>query len=285
MPNPGNSVGAHNPEPDTHAAAGHTAYKSAGHTAELGADLANHISYPAAIPEQMPVNYVLAPLNAEHARIAARLHIAGQPGTFLTQLGPEILEIIYRALPEAGFGFVALMPHADCDDTPGDTPDNTGQTRAVCGFISGAPGIGGVFVKALTGEGGRRGLRLLRGLTRRLLRKPALIRHLFATLLYPLRSSHPSPVPPRAAAAETAAKTIELLSIMVDPGQRSQGIGGQLIHAFEAASRAQQATSIQVTVDARNAGARRFYADHGFQLQQEFRLYGRPMTLYRKAIA
>src|SRR4051794_17725984 len=47
----------------------------------------------------------LVKLSSRHAEDAARLHIAGQPGTFLTSLGPDVLTILYRALPESATGF------------------------------------------------------------------------------------------------------------------------------------------------------------------------------------
>ena len=42
--------------------------------------------------------------------------------------------------------------------------------------------------------------------------------------------------------------------------------------------------ALDVTVDATNAAARRFYARHGFVLRKEFTLYGRAMCLYQRAL-
>ncbi|MGL4650831.1 MAG: hypothetical protein ACRC1H_15595, partial [Caldilineaceae bacterium] len=47
----------------------------------------------------------LVPLGPRHAEQAARLHILGQPGTFLTSLGPDVLCVLYRTLPETAGGF------------------------------------------------------------------------------------------------------------------------------------------------------------------------------------
>ncbi|MEZ4658511.1 MAG: hypothetical protein R2911_13150 [Caldilineaceae bacterium] len=44
------------------------------------------------------------PLQPVHARDAARLHIAGQPGTFLTSLGPPVLTVFYDSLPRSAKG-------------------------------------------------------------------------------------------------------------------------------------------------------------------------------------
>ena len=69
----------------------------------------------------------ILPLDASHAKDAARLHREGQPGTFLTRLGSEALIALYAALPEspAGFGFAAV----------------TGDCRTV-GFVSAAVSTG-----------------------------------------------------------------------------------------------------------------------------------------------
>ncbi|MCB9160561.1 MAG: hypothetical protein H6644_12065 [Caldilineaceae bacterium] len=70
---------------------------------------------------------MIVPLTPDHAPAAARLHIAGQPGTFLTALGPEVLTVLYAQLPQSahGFGFAA----ADDDGT-------------VSGFVSATTSVG-----------------------------------------------------------------------------------------------------------------------------------------------
>ncbi len=54
----------------------------------------------------------LIALGPEHASDAARLHMIGQPGSFLTSLGAEVLTVVYQHLPCArgGFGFAAIDP-------------------------------------------------------------------------------------------------------------------------------------------------------------------------------
>lgn len=222
----------------------------------------------------------IRPLQASDAPIAARLHIAGQPGTFLTQLGQDVLETIYTTLPQAGFGFVAV-PAMQKGETAQDPTNAQEGVAQVYGFISGAPGIGGVLRQVLTGDQGRRGLRLVRLLGQRIVRKPVLLRHTFETLLYPLRTQSKGA---HTAHAPKTATTIDLLSIMVERDQRSQGIGAQLMTAFIQECGARSATSVEVTVDANNAGACRFYAQHDFVHLRDFRLYGRAMRLYRKEL-
>ena len=48
-------------------------------------------------------------LGPQHAPAAARLHLEGQPGTFLSALGFEFLTVLYQEIAAApmGFGFVA----------------------------------------------------------------------------------------------------------------------------------------------------------------------------------
>jgi ribosomal protein S18 acetylase RimI-like enzyme len=198
----------------------------------------------------------IIPLAPEHATDAAQLHIAGQPGTFLTALGPGVLTAIYRSLPRsrAGFGFAAL--------------DENGN---VLGFISATTGVGKLFVELATiGLGA-----LLPPLLGQLARHPSLIWRSAQTVLYPLLVGGGESGPPPA----------ELLSIMVEPRQRSHGIGAQLLMALVAACRARAIPLLDVTVDAGNEGAQRFYQRHGFVHHHDFTLYGRRMAQYRLEIA
>lgn len=198
----------------------------------------------------------ILPLAPHHAPDAARLHIAGQPGTFLTSLGPEVLTALYAALPttRAGFGFAAV--------------DDTG---AVLGFISATTGVGSLFVEiGITRLGS-----LLPPLLRQMLRRPMLLPRSLQTVLYPLlvgaRESGPAPA--------------ELLSIMVEPDQRSQGIGAALLAALIDACRGRGIPLLDVTVDATNQGAQRFYTRHGFTSHHAFTLYGRHMLQYRRDVS
>ena len=198
----------------------------------------------------------IVPLTPIYAEDAARLHIAGQPGTFLTALGPGVLTALYRALPrtQAGFGFAALADEG-----------------AFVGFISATTGVGKLF-----GEIGSTQMRLLLPpLVRQLARHPALIWRSMQTVAYPFLVGGGESGPPPA----------ELLSIMVEPSQRSQGIGAQLLLALVEACQQRAIALLDVTVDADNAGAQRFYARHGFAHHHDFILYGRRMAQYRRTIS
>jgi ribosomal protein S18 acetylase RimI-like enzyme len=200
----------------------------------------------------------IIPLSPIHAADAARLHIAGQPGTFLTALGPGVLSAIYRALPRtrAGFGFAAVESEGR-------------DAGAVVGFISATTSVGKLFTEVGTAGMGT----LLPSLVGQLARHPLLIWRSVQTVAYPLLvggESGPSPA--------------ELLSIMVEPSQRSRGIGAQLLAALLGACQERAIPLLDVTVDASNRGAQRFYQRHGFVHHHDFALYGRRMSQYRLPI-
>lgn len=198
----------------------------------------------------------IVPLAPAHAAGAARLHIAGQPGTFLSSLGPDVLTVLYRVLPEspAGFGFAAT-----------DGP-------ALFGFVSATTSVGRLFLEL----GTRRAARFLPPLAACYMRAPRLILRSVQTVAYPFLAADS-----HAAAGASA----ELLSIMVEPGGRSQGTGARLLAALAAECRARGVALLDVTVDAANDGARRFYARHGFVDLRGFTLYGRAMRQYRLNVA
>jgi ribosomal protein S18 acetylase RimI-like enzyme len=206
----------------------------------------------------------IVPLAPNHAADAARLHIAGQPGTFLTALGPGVLTAIYGALPRtrAGFGFAAV------DDPVDNTAD---ESRALLGFISATMGVGKLFAEIGTSGMGT----ILPPLLGQFARRPSLLWRSVQTVAYPLLVGGGESGPP----------PVELLSIMVEPSQRSQGIGAQLLVALLQECQARAIPLLDVTVDANNEGAQRLYARHGFVHHHDFTLYGRPMAQYRLAIS
>ncbi len=208
-------------------------------------------------------------LSRAHAEAAARLHIAGQPGTFLTSLGPDVLTVLYRALPELsiGFGYTAI------DHSQTVAPNHVLDSALVTGFVSATTNVGRLFAEM----GTRRIHQFLPPLCVRFARQPTLILRSLQTLLYPFLVKQDQ--------GKTPGATAELLSIMVAPAVRSQGIGAQLLQALLAECSLRQIRWLDVTVDADNAGARRFYERHQFRLARPFNLYGRAMCSYQLAIA
>lgn len=208
-------------------------------------------------------------LDSTHATAAAQLHIAGQPNTFLTNLGPAVLTTFYRALPQSptGFGFAALAP----PNTP-DATRNTQHALPILGFISATTSTGQLFLQL----GTRHLPAFLPPLLRRFAQRPTLLLNCIQTVLYPLR--HGSSMD------TNSGTTAELLSIMVEPAWRSQGVGAHLLRALIAECQARRLAALEVTVAADNTGAQRFYARHGFVEERHFTLYGRPMYSYRRLL-
>ncbi|MEZ4709697.1 MAG: GNAT family N-acetyltransferase [Caldilineaceae bacterium] len=198
----------------------------------------------------------IIPLQPAHAGDAARLHIAGQPGTFLTSLGPQLLTVFYDSLARSstGFGFAAV------DDAQ------------VLGFVSAATSVGSLFIEL----GTRRMGGFLPPLLARFARQPSLMLRSLETLFYPMLAARQNPH-----GNHNHGPAAELLSIMVEPHLRSQGVGSQLMSALTAECTRRQIALLDVTVDKANAGARRFYTRHGFSLAREFALYGRTMYQYQ----
>lgn len=199
----------------------------------------------------------LVALRPEHAREAARLHILGQPGTFLTSLGLETLTVLYRTLPlsRVGFGFAAVSPE---------------RSDRLLGFVSATTSVGLLFLEL----GVRHLPAFLPPLLRRFVQEPSLAVRAAQTLLYPFLHG----------ASEGGAPSAELLSIMVTPDARRFGVGGLLVTALMASCQRREIEGLDVTVDAANDGARRFYARHGFRHDHDFVLYGRTMCLYRAKV-
>jgi ribosomal protein S18 acetylase RimI-like enzyme len=212
-------------------------------------------------------------LAPQHAPDAARLHIAGQPGTFLTSLGPAVLTVLYQALPQSpvGFGFAALDSEPDSSRVHSPGAQENGS---IVGFVSATTSVGRLFLEM----GTRRLGQFLPPLCSRFVRNPSLALRSLQTILYPFVAddghNHGS-------ATQTGdARGAELLSIMVEPDRRGHGLGGRLMQALLEACLARDLAWLDVTVDADNNGARRFYTGHGFEQSGDFELYGRAMCLY-----
>jgi len=206
-------------------------------------------------------------LSSAFAAEAALLHMAGQPDTFLTRLGPDVLTVLYRALPQSpvGFGYVAI---GDDSIAESDSP----KSKIALGFVSATTSVGRLFAEM----GTRRIGEFLPPLLARFAHQPALILRSVQTVLYPFLGHSNQ--------ANATGARAELLSIMVDPAARSQGVGTQLMQALLTECTKRQIDWLDVTVDANNAGARRFYERHGFALAHKFSLYGREMCSYSVAV-
>ena len=188
----------------------------------------------------------------EDAHAAALLHIEGQPGTFLTDLGEEFLTVFYRdlAVSKWSFGFIAWD-----------------QGRPM-GVIAGTSDTHGLFREFVL----RRGLDLAIPVLRRLLQKPALLWGVIQTLLYPrkLHSRHGD---------------AEFLFIGVRSEARRHGIGSKMLEVLIEECRHRGATALISTVDVTNPRANAFHIHRGFKVVGSFDLYGREMHLYSLDLA
>jgi ribosomal protein S18 acetylase RimI-like enzyme len=207
---------------------------------------------------------LITPLTPSYARQAARLHIQGQPGTFLTSLGEDVLTVVYRALPQShsGFGFAAVQLTDQGTAPAGDGP--------LVGYISATTAIGSLFIEMASQRLGE----LLLPLMRRYIQEPGLAVRSLQTALYPFLAHEDEGEP-----------VAELLSIMVEPALRSYGIGALLMAGFLQECRSRSLRAVTVTVDAANDGAQRFYRRHGFSTWRDIMLYGRPMDILRRELA
>lgn len=218
-------------------------------------------------------------LQPDHAPDSARLHVLGQPGTFLTNLGPNILTLFYNRLPQSAgsFGFAMVEETNSPQMQDAMQADNS----TFLGFIAATTSTGRLFFDL----GTRHLLQFLPQLCRRYVQQPKLVWQSMQTLYYPFMQHTPAT---DYAAERTGEKhlstTAELLALMVEPAHQNRGIGQQLLHTLFAACRQRGIEGLGVTVDAKNSGARRFYERHGFIELRTFTLYGRQMCYYRKAL-
>lgn len=192
----------------------------------------------------------ISPLLSGQANQAAQLHIDGQPGTFLTTLGSDVLTVLYQTLPNSdhGFGFAAI--------------DKIDERKELVGFVSATTGIGGLFLEL----GTHNFIKFLLPLVNRYTQKPTLIFHTVQALFYPLMV--------QSNGTDNAIPTAELLSIMVKPERRGQRIGSQLIDELTSSCFERGMKLLDVTVDTENHGATRFYEHHGFAFHKKLTLNG-----------
>jgi ribosomal protein S18 acetylase RimI-like enzyme len=173
----------------------------------------------------------------------------GQPGTFLTGLGPAFLRALYgeMAISAHCYGFVALE-------------DGTAGAAQVLGVVVGSADAHQVFKDLIW----RRGLRLAPTVAGALVRRPRLMAHVWQTLFYP-------------DSVEGQPGEAELFYIGVRPDARRRGMGATLFQALAQASRQRGMKALGLTVELTNAGALAFYTRQGMTPQRELTLYGRRM--------
>jgi ribosomal protein S18 acetylase RimI-like enzyme len=181
------------------------------------------------------------------AHLAAILHVEGQPGTFLTMLGPRFLDAFYAELgaSKGAYGFVAV------------------ESAKIVGVVVGTTDTHALFREIIL----KHGLHLALPTLFSLLRHPNLLFSLLQSLFYPSK-------------LDAKPGEAELLFIGVDMRERRHHIGTQLINALIEESRRRGATALKITVDVSNPRANAFYQKNGLQVIGSFDLNGRKMNLY-----
>ncbi len=70
---------------------------------------------------------------------------------------------------------------------------------------------------------------------------------------------------------ESSRHVLEIRGLAVDPARQGEGIGGRLLDAAIARARAEGRRRLLLRVLSTNAGARRLYERHGFELEGTYR--------------
>jgi GNAT superfamily N-acetyltransferase len=186
-----------------------------------------------------------------HTPQAAAIHIEGQPNTFLSSLGPDVVAKLFdhTARSPHGFGFVAV------------------EGEEVIGFVVGTESNARLFPDVLA----RAFFPLASALLYHVLRHPSIVPKLVETLRYP------STVQERPNEAES-------LSRGVRRDWQGRGVGSLLWAAVTGEARRRGATHIITTVDEAHDVVNAWHRARKHELVRSLSLYGRVMNVYRIAL-
>lgn len=191
----------------------------------------------------------IVPFAPGHARQVAEIHIEGQPGTFLTRLGPDFLTQLYRAMASSEWAFGSVIVDGEQ--------------------------VVGVGVVALNTARLFRDIKLhhwqhlVWPVIRQMLRQPALLGELIQSWRYPTRIV----APPGDA---------EMLFFGLRRAYMRHGLGPRLLdHLMEAAYQRGFST-LSALIDKRNRPVRWMIASlPSLRVDQEITLHGKTMLVYR----
>jgi ribosomal protein S18 acetylase RimI-like enzyme len=186
--------------------------------------------------------------DANHALVAqaVRLHYdALSYRSTLTIFGERFLHELYRALLDEHNAFL-VAAHEGAE---------------LRGFI-----LGSIDSARMMSAVPRRWYRFAPLMAPALLTRPLLWPRMLQTLFY--------------ARKEGVDVQAELVVIAVVDGQRGNGIGRQLLHAFDGELARRAIDRYKVTVHEAMTQSNRFYTQNGFQLASTFSMYGVPWNLY-----
>lgn len=189
-----------------------------------------------------------------HSPKIAQIHIQSLSDDFLPSLGLNFLKNFYDGIigKPAIFGFVYIQK-------------NLPAGRQVAGFVIGTTDMNDFFKTAVFSNF----FVLSTLLALRLIQRPALIKYVLQTFLYPKKDDGPS---------------AELVIIAVSDKFRGKGIGRKLVKALESEMRKRRIKEYKLTVTKRNKGANAFYKALGYFKFAEFNLYDKDWNVLVKKL-
>jgi ribosomal protein S18 acetylase RimI-like enzyme len=195
--------------------------------------------------------WTLRPIRLADAPSVARVHRTVIEG-FLPSLGEAVLTHVYAASCTA-------------PETVGLVVELGGD---VVGFVLGTRDLRRLFRYVIV----RRGIGLGWAVLCAFVRRPGHLGRIFETLRFPGRSAPPSTRPPDEA---------ELVAIGVLPLHRNRGLAKALIHRLSLELSRFGVRSYRVATYASNWQADHLYRSLGFEMIDEFEMYGRAWNRYR----
>lgn len=189
----------------------------------------------------------IVPLRAGHVLDVAHLHCESIPG-LLQRLGIRSARAFYEGCVKSPLAIGYVSQEED----------------VLSGFI-----LGSVSSELLRKDMLRRNpVQTLWGTAAGIIRHPSLIRHLLSHFF-------------RLGSWEREREEPEVIYFAIAGRFRGQGIGSELLKIFERVLRERGASAVQLSVDADNRRAIRFYERAKFQLIEEYQEFGVARRRYR----
>ena len=170
---------------------------------------------------------------------AATLHVTELPGEFLSLLGIQFLTVLYRGINAHPNGFVLVAE----------------RNGTVIGFVSGATNSAEVTGGVIR----RHWFALAVWSAFHVLARPFLLTNILAALRH---------------TKDEYAHQAELLAIAVASPTHNNGIGKELLSAFQREMRSRSVAFFHLIVDERNCNARAFYGRNGLKFIEKVSLFG-----------
>lgn len=191
---------------------------------------------------------MIKPLSSLNVSEIAEIHLKALEGDFLPSLGFNFLKTFYSGI----VGKKEVYAFGVFEDDK------------LQGFVIGAMDSKKFFLAAFKANVLKFTLLLLF----QLLKKPALFKNTFETLLYPNKTSGPK---------------AELVVIAINKSFQGKGAGKNLVKILEKEFRERRVTRYKLTVHA-DKGAVGFYEHLGYQRISSFHLYGKMWYQYEKKL-